>query len=212
MKKLKFESYSTDKEPTRAIIGIHGWKGNRFSFKSVASSLKIPNTEWFLPEAPYIIDNNETQRSWSFEIEPGVWERDEPKILMDNFLLKNVLNKYNSKNIFFIGFSQGALICYEYVLRSAKPWGGIFPIAGFMLDTDNISISRLHPNQKNTPILIGHGENDEIVKYESSKFAYKTLKNQGANVKLLSYAGKHKIGISYLKKIKSFIISTPLFE
>jgi len=212
MKTLKFEHLKIGKEPKRAIIGIHGWKGNRFSFKSIAISLNIPDTEWFFPEAPYKIDNDNTKKSWSYEIKPGIWERDEPKNLMDNFLSKNVLIKHTSKNIFFVGFSQGALMCYEYVLHSPFSWGGVFPIAGFMLNIDDTYTSRFHPNQKSTPILIGHGKNDEIVKFESSKLAYKTLKNQGAQVELLAYPGKHKIGIQYLRQMKSKIISIPMLE
>ena len=99
MKKIEFETYAMGKSPKRAIVAIHGWKGNRFSFKQVAISLCIPDTEWFFPEAPYIVEGNERERSWSYEIEKGVWERTEPKILLDKFISSHVLTKYDSKNI-----------------------------------------------------------------------------------------------------------------
>ena len=211
MKNIEFETCVMGKSPKRAIVGIHGWKGNRFSFKQIATSLNIPNTEWFFPEAPYLIDGHENQRSWSYEIEPGIWERTEPKMLLDNFLSSHVLTKYDSKNIYFVGFSQGGLMCYEYVLHTPHPWGGIFPIAGFITDPTNKDKIRFHPNQIKTPILIGHGIQDDIVKLESSQLAYSHLKRKGAQVELLTYSGNHKIGIKFLRKMKDMITSIPEF-
>ena len=211
MKKIEFETYVMGKSPKRAIVGIHGWKGNRFSFKQVAISLRIPNTEWFFPEAPYLVEGNENERSWSYEIEPGIWERTEPKILLDNFLSSHVLTKYDSKNVFFVGFSQGGLMCYEYVLHTPHPWGGVFPIAGFITDPTNKEKLRFHPNQKKTPILIGHGIEDDVVKLESSQLAYSHLKRKGAQVELLTYTGNHKIGIKFLRRMKSMITLMPVF-
>ena len=208
MKSIEFETYNIDESPEFAIIGIHGWKGNRFSLKQIAISLGLTNTKWFLPEAPYLVDNNQNQRSWSYEIRPGIWERDEPKNLMDQFMYNHVLNKYSSKKVFFMGFSQGGLMCYEYALHSPHPWAGVFPIAGFMIDQTNKNKTYFHPNQKNTPILIGHGIQDEIVRLDASKLAYNQLKANGAkNIELLTYTANHKIGIKFLRKMKKMIIS-----
>ena len=211
MKKIEFETYVDGKSPKRAIVGIHGWKGNRFSFKQIAISMRIPNVEWFFPEAPYPVEGNRNELSWSYEIEPGIWERTEPKILLDNFLSSHVLSKYDSKNTFFVGFSQGGLICYEYVLHAPHPWGGIFPIAGFMTNPADVDKVRFHPNQKKTPILIGHGIEDNVIKLESSQSAYSHLKRKGAQVELITYAGNHKIGIKFLRRMKKLITSMPVF-
>ena len=207
MKNLEFETYVDGNSPKRAIIGIHGWKGNRLSFKQIASSLRIPDVEWLFPEAPYLVENDESKRSWSYEIEPGVWERTEPKMLLDKFISTHVLTRYDSKNVFFVGFSQGGLMCYEYVLHTPHPWGGVFPIAGFITEPSNKDKLRFHPNQKETPILIGHGTEDDVIKLESSQLAYSHLKRKGASVKLLTYTGHHKIGIKFLRRMKELIIS-----
>ena len=210
MKKLIFDTYVSKESPKRAIVGIHGWKGNRSSFKQIAVSLRIPKTEWFFPEAPYPVEDKENERSWSYEIEPGIWERTEPKILLDKFISSHVLTKYDSKNIFFVGFSQGGLICYEYVLHAPYPWAGVFPIAGFITDPTNKNKPRFHPNQKETPILIGHGIEDDVVKLESSQLAYSHLKRKGAQVELLTYIGNHKIGVKFLRRMKKLITSMPV--
>ncbi len=209
MENLLFERYTPIKNPKKLMVAIHGWKGNRFSFKPIAISLNIPDVEWIFPQAPYPIEGNDDENSWSYEISPGVWERNEPKMLMDKFIENQVLKYYTSSEVYFVGFSQGALMCYEYVLHCSTPWGAVFPIAGFMTNADKKDIYRFHPNQKNTPIIIGHGKEDDVVEFNSSELAYNHLKRKGAQVELLSYSGRHKIGISFLRKIKSTITSMP---
>ena len=49
----------------KAVVFIHGWKGNKDSFISLSSILKIKNTKWFFPQAPYKIGGSEY--SWSFQ-------------------------------------------------------------------------------------------------------------------------------------------------
>ena len=71
---------------------------------------------------------------------------------------------------------------------------------------DEIKIN-VSPAQKNTPILIGHGKDDDIVSADSSKLAYKLLKKQCNNVELHIYNGRHKISIDFLKKIRELIVN-----
>ncbi len=66
-------------------------------------------------------------------------------------------------------------------------------------------MSRFHICQKNTPILLAHGKDDEKVPVSASMNIYDQLIDQGANVELLVYNGKHKIGIECLRKIKKII-------
>jgi predicted esterase len=68
-----------------------------------------------------------------------------------------------------------------------------------------VEIERFHPSQKDTPILIGHGKDDDKVPVKASENAYRLLKKQKANVELLLYNGKHKIGMEYMKKVREII-------
>jgi len=187
----------------KAIIFIHGWKGNKNSFVSLSSMLKIKNAQWFFPEAPYIIDNNTKLRSWSFQKEDGTYEIKKSRILLENFLFNNILNKFLPKNVFFIGFSQGATVCYEFLLRLKYSWGGVFPVAGFIRDwSKKIDI---HPNQKKTMIYIGHGITDEVINVSQSEKIYEYLSKNDFNCKLMKYNGGHKISLNYLREVEKYI-------
>jgi phospholipase/carboxylesterase len=185
------------------IVGIHGWKGNRDSFKMIAELFKIGNAHWIFPQAPYKMKEN--QYTWAKEIEEGRYEVKESLIYLDTFFKNEVLNKYDSKDVHVLGFSQGATTCYEFVLKMPYQFAGVYPIAGFLRDFESTT-PRLNPNQKQTPIFIGHGKSDEIVPVQSSEKIYKILKKETENVEIHLYNGGHKIGMSYIKEAKKRII------
>ena len=166
--------------------------------------MKIQNAGWYLLEAPYPVKGCDGQ-SWTYQISKGEWEIDEPKRLLSIFF-SELFNKYASINVYVLGFSQGGLICLDFILFLDQPLGGVFSISGF-LRQPKMELERFHPCQKNTPILIGHGMDDDKVPVQSSKTAYSLLKDQGANVELFLYSGKHKIEIKCLRKIKKIILS-----
>ena len=200
--KLQYDFHQTGNSVAKAIVAIHGWQGDRNSLRPLIKSMKIKNAGWYLLEAPYRVTGGDGW-SWSYEISDGNWEIDEPKRLLNNFF-SELFKKYTSKNVYVLGFSQGGLVCLDFVLFLDQPLGGVFPISGF-LRQPKMDIERFHPCQKNTPILIGHGKDDDKVPVKASKNAYGLLKKQEANVELFLYNGKHKIGMDYIKKMMDII-------
>ena len=202
-KKLLYDFQAGKVESTRSIVAIHGWKGNRNSMRPLIKSININNINWYLLEAPYPVDGTESGYSWSYEINEGVWEEDEPRTLLQ-FFFNDLFSKYPSDNIYVMGFSQGGLVCLDFALFLDQPLGGVFSIAGFLRHPKS-KVPRYHPCQKNTPIMIAHGKDDNQVPVRASENAYQQLKEQGATVELLLYRGKHKIGLECLRRIKKII-------
>ena len=187
------------------IVGIHGWKGSRDSFKPITDLLSIDDAEWFFPQAPYKMGEN--QFTWAKEIEEGVYDTDESQEYIINFFNDEVFSRYNPEQVHVMGFSQGATTCFEFVLKMPFTLAGVFPIAGFLRDFHSTD-PRLHPNQKETPIFIGHGRNDDVVPVRSSEKIYEILKKETDNVELYLYNGGHKIGMSYIKESRNRILSS----
>ena len=203
MHELEYLEVSHDNKYDKAIVFIHGWKGNKNSFKSLASIINIKNTKWFFPQAPYKTNEGIDAYSWSFQNTDGTYEVKNTVELLNRFLKENVLNAIDSKNVFFIGFSQGATVCYDFILQLEYSWGGVFPVAGFKRDQKKVFT--VHPSQIETPIIIGHGLKDEVIPIESSENIYKELKQNNCNVSFEKFNGGHKISINYLKKIQNII-------
>jgi len=198
---LIFDNIESQPNNSYAFIMIHGYGGNKDSLKPLLKIMSFKkNVSFYFLQAPYSIGKN--SYSWSFEISPGVWERDEPKQFLDDFFEKIIFEKYNHSNIFLLGFSQGGFICFEYGLNINKKIAGIFPIAGFTEKQPEI-----HKAQINTPLIIGHGLDDQIIDIESSKQAYHhySFVKEMNNVDLVTYKGGHKIGLKYIKELNIFM-------
>ena len=202
--KLQYDLHEIGDASQKAIVAIHGWQGDCNSMYPLIKSMNIKNVGWYLLEAPFPVKNGEGF-SWSYEKSNGQWEIDEPRRLL-NVFFGELFKIYGSRKIFVMGFSQGGLVCFDFVLFLHEPLGGVFPIAGFLRQPE-YNGKRFHSSQKNTPILIGHGTEDDRVPVESSQNAFNKLLAQGANAELLLYKGKHKIGVEFIRKLKEKIQS-----
>ena len=203
LEKLVYDTFETKGEQNKAVVVIHGWKGNKDSFKSIASLLKLSNTTWFFPEAPFNFEQDTSKKTWTYQKDDGSWEVEKPKALLDDFFQSVVFEKFQPNEVYVMGFSQGATVCYEFVLGLKHRFAGVFPIAGFLRDPKGELV--IHPEQCNTPILIGHGRQDNIVPFKASEIAFEKINKICHNVRLHPYNGKHKIGVEYLREVKKLI-------
>ena len=201
-KELNYNSILTDKSD-KVIVTFHGWQGNKDSFLPLTKISLFKGYDWFLLEGPYMVGDDPERRTWSYEKEPDVFEYEEPKELIYNFFRKKIFNKYQSKNVYVIGFSLGALVCYEFICTMKEPLGGIFHVSGFSRNKIN-----LNKNQKNTPIIIGHGLDDEIVLPKKSIEAYELLNKQSSNINILTYNGRHSMSTTIINAIAKKIKET----
>ena len=198
---LIFNNIESKSENLYAVIMLHGYGGNVDSLKPLLNMISFKNNvSFYFVQAPYLI--KEAAFSWSYEIEAGVWERDEPKKILDDFFEEVIFRHYKHSNIFLLGFSQGAFVCFEYGLNINKKIGGVFPISGFIGNNPEI-----HQSQINTPVIIGHGTDDQVVNISSSQNAYNyyVKEKKMNNIELVTYKGGHKIGLKYLKAINNFM-------
>tara|TARA_Y100000588_G_scaffold378077_1_gene458025 strand:- start:105 stop:740 length:636 start_codon:yes stop_codon:yes gene_type:complete len=201
---LDFKILGNINDAKLCLIFIHGWKGNKNSFERVAKSFDVKSSVWVLPQAPYLLNGEKDGYSWTYEISPGKYQRDEPVQMLLDFFETKIFSKFNSKDVYLFGFSQGGLVCYEMIRILDKSLGGVFPIGGFMAGTKK-EIRRIHPAQTNTPIIIGHGDSDEVILKKESELAYRLLSKESDYVDIDIYKGGHKIGLGYIKKVKEFI-------
>ena len=202
---LVFKQYSRYQPPhKKAIIAIHGWKGNQDSFLPIANSLDIPDACWYLLEGPYTVSRNPAEKSWAIETSPDVWDVETSRKRITDFFIRQIWPVYDPGMVFVIGFSMGALVCYEIILKMDHFFGGVFPVAGFLHNSIKKDY-QAHPVQIHTPVLIGHGRDDPVVPAEKSREILTVLNKQGLNVSLELFRGKHKINIAFLNRMRNHI-------
>ena len=185
-----------------AIIAIHGWKGNRSSMEHVANALNIKYAQWTFVEGPYAVGNN--KYSWFERNEKEGWKYQESFDILQNTILDINKSGFPKSKIFLLGFSQGACLAMEFIIRQKFSLGGIIPIAGFIGEKDKFK-SGIVDGSQNTPVLLIHGSKDEMVLPFESKIALKLLSDAGFEVKLETPSVGHRIPLQAKSLMENFI-------
>jgi len=187
------------------IIGLHGWTGDEHSLIPVSIGVRLPNSLWILPRAPFKAHQIPKGYSW-FDKKPKSKEEvlTTVKFIID--IVNSIREKMNNKvRIFMLGFSQGATLSTAAGLLIGNRINGIVAIAGF-LSRKNTEMLNIEPIKFNLPILILHGTNDQIVPVERGIESMNICKELGCKVVLKTYDEKHKIPVSSMKIIREFMV------
>ena len=204
--KLVTRTFSSSDQPTKAIIGLHGWTGDEHVFEPVAKMMNIDDAQWFFPRAPYKADSGKGYSWFSGTDETG-WDIEKTRVGIHQLLADIRSEGFSPKNIFLIGFSQGASLAMEIALRLPFAIGGIVPIAGFIKFRDTLS-NEATKESKATPVLLLHGSQDEIIHVIASEKAHDFFKERGNPVYFKRYDGGHKIPKRTGPIVKSFILDS----
>ena len=204
--KLVTRTFSSSDQPTKALIGLHGWTGDEHVFEPVAKMMNIDDAQWFFPRAPYKADSGKGYSWFSGTDETG-WDIEKTRVGIHQLLADVRSNGFSPKNIFLIGFSQGASLAMEIALRLPFAIGGIVPIAGFIKFRDTLS-NEATKESKATPVLLLHGSQDEIIHVIASEKAHDFFKERGNPVYFKRYDGGHKIPKRTGPIVKSFILDS----
>lgn len=202
-KSMKINYFQDTNVPTRAVIGLHGWSGDEHSMVPVAKSMGLENTKWYIPRAPYTSDAGKGF-TWFYGNDEIGWKYEKTFELTNALITQVIKDGFEPKDIYLIGFSMGAGLSFYVALNLDFPIGGIIPIAGFINHSDRLFTNATEAS-RNTPILILHGKDDDIIKPESSDKAYNLLIDHGYSTRLVKYQAGHKIPIEANAIIKDFI-------
>ena len=151
----------------------------------VAKMLKLKHTMWIIPQAPY--KSKKKGYSWYYKNKERKWKFEESFKVISEAIQLAEKEGFKKKNIFILGFSQGASITLEFLISQNYSLGGIIPIAGFFKFKNKIK-NNFNKNSRGTPILLLHGKNDKIVLHTESEQSYKILEsyNYLVSIKLFS--------------------------
>ena len=192
----------------RICIFFHGWGSNGDDLISLAPIMSkyLPEMLFVSPNAPEICDMNPDGRQW-FNImdrEKGI---DSPISSIEKYI-RNIKLEYGVSNskIFLFGFSQGAMIALHYGLRADEKFAGILAYSGSLISPNRISEIR-----NNTPVMIIHGELDDVVPFDEMEKASIALEKHNLNVEKHSIPnlghGINDFGIQkaidFMKKFKN---------
>ena len=194
-RKIHTKSPTVDISPKQIVFLLHGYGADGADLIDLSSpfSMVLPYAKFISPDAPFDCKMSPTGKEWFplEEIPKGAINASNE--LLD--LIKNECHKENLKfeNVLLIGFSQGAMMSIQSLLLSDYNFLGIIGYSGGT-SLENINASR-HLIDKNThknsstPVLLVHGEEDDIVPFSSLDNAKKLLTEVGFDVKTVNRPG-----------------------
>lgn len=190
--------------PKQTIIALHGWTGKVGSMQQVANAFGLPEILWVFPQAPYPASLG--GYSWFDGDKIKGWKHNASFSLIDKLIEEQFENGFEANNIFLLGFSQGASLIMEYMIRQHFSIAGIISIAGFIRDKKRF-VEKIRPESKNSRVLLIHGKNDPVIYHSASEKAYKIFYKSGYKVELKTLRCKHKVPMEAKPLIEKFLTS-----
>jgi len=164
-------------EAGRALIMIHGRGSTAKNILSISSHLSVDGYALIGPQA-----TNNTWYPYSF-LEPPA--HNEPWLTSAITLLGEIVNDIaktvDKRNIYLLGFSQGACLALEFVTRNAERYGGCIAFTGGLIG-DKIYTENYKGDFQNTPVFIGTSDPDPHVPVQRVHDTVKILRSMNASV------------------------------
>jgi phospholipase/carboxylesterase len=194
------------KKAGRALIMVHGRGATAESILSLADLLQVKDFALIAPRAA-----NNTWYPYSFMVDPA---QNEPWLSSALNLLKELVGDLNdqgihSENIYFMGFSQGASLCLEFIARNAARYGGIAAFTGGLIG-DRIYRENYRGDFGGAPVFIGTSDPDPHVPVQRVKETMDILRAMHAAVtgKIYPYMG-HTINQEEIELANKLIFNPP---
>jgi phospholipase/carboxylesterase len=164
-------------ESGRALIMIHGRGSTAENILSLSSYLNVDGFALIAPQA-----TNNTWYPYSF-LEPPAhnepWLSSAITILGE--IAGDLAKTIDKKDIYFLGFSQGACLALEFVTRNAGRYGGCIAFTGGLIG-DKIYTDNYKGDFQNTPVFIGTSDPDPHVPVQRVHDTVNILRSMNALV------------------------------
>jgi len=203
MKNLELNNiFIPSKTPSKKLmIILHGRGDSSEGFTSLPDFLDIDEMNYILLDAPF---EYYTGYSW-YPLPPDQL----PGIEYSSKILTNVLDElfaseFNAGESFLFGFSQGALLTFEFGARYHKVLAGYIAVSGYIYDAEKL-LDEMHQEVKDAAWLCTHGIYDNVLPFDISKQQIKTLQENDFLVEFKSYEKDHSIAEDELQMISYWI-------
>ncbi|KAL7748526.1 hypothetical protein RI367_005936 [Sorochytrium milnesiophthora] len=155
----------------------------------------LPHVRFIFPHAPaqpVTINNGFRMPAWYDIRSLGQTGNDDEKGAMlslksvNELIEQEVSSGIPSDRIIVGGFSQGAAMSLLTLLCSTHRLAGVVALSGYLLLSDKAHNIR-HTANQNTPVFMGHGTADDVVRFEWGQRSYALLQSLNYNVMFRAY-------------------------
>jgi predicted esterase len=168
-----------------ALLLLHGRGATAKSMLSLFGVLDVPKIAAFAPEAP---GNSWYPNSFLAPLESNQPFLDSALSRIESIVSKLVSHGIASHRIALLGFSQGACLTLEFVVRHPRRYGAVIGLTGGLIGPPGTS--RNYPGSlAGVPVFLGTSDPDPHVPFERVRETETVLRRMGAEVELRRYPG-----------------------
>ncbi len=202
--KNRFTAGKSLHEAEKVLIMIHGRGGSAADIARLADHLDTAGFAIVAPQA--------TAGTWYPNSFIAPLESNEPWLSSAIDQLDELLDELQvagiaPANIYFLGFSQGACLCAEFVARRAQRFGGVVIFTGGLIG-EKIGRERYAGDFAGTPFFIGTSDPDFHVPVERVRETARIFREMNAEVTEKVYLNRgHTISQDEIDQANSLVFS-----
>jgi len=216
---LDFIQCDTNKNPSYAIIWLHGLGANGHDFEAIVPELALPNDlgiRFIFPHAPSMpvsLNGGFVMPAW-YDIKHSDlgFEQDAAGIKRSSEQIQSLIEQQKQQGIsadkiILAGFSQGGAMALHIGLRQTEALAGVMALSCYIpLDTQLESERCLAT--KPTHFFIAHGKHDPVVALNRGQHTAQTLKGLDYHTQWHEYDMEHSVCPQEIKDISAWIQKT----
>ncbi len=198
-----------------AIIWLHGMGADFNDFIPVVNELNLKQSVKFVfPNAdviPVTINNGLKMRAWYDIVDFGDLHREvDVEGVLNNVnrikdLIESLIHEgFSEDKIILAGFSQGGVISYYTALTSSFNLAGLLILSSYLPDTTILNVDEMR-HKKNLPIMVCHGNLDQIVSIAYAKLATQYLQEVKLDFTWHEYPMAHSVCYPQIQDIAIWI-------
>jgi len=204
----------SQRAPSRCVIWLHGLGADGHDFENIIPELGLPpdhDVRFVFPHAPYrpiTINQNRIMRGWYDIYALGdLTQEDETGIETSCQALEQLIAQQNIPlhRIILAGFSQGGAIALLHAIRHPHLFGGVLGLSTYLPFLFNEK-KRPQVTQTSLPILLCHGEFDDLLPVSLAEASYQYLKSRNSHTQFKRYPIAHQLYETEIHDIGSWLI------
>lgn len=191
-------------KPKYQLVALHGWGSNAKDLAALVPSFNLPDCQFIFPNAPFAHPIVPEGFAWySFDNKEYVGLQQSKQLLQELLQSLEKTTEIPLSRTILTGFSQGGAMTLEVGLN--LPLAGLCCLSGYLHFLPPIKENSSFP-----PVLIVHGDRDQIVPIQAARSAKDKLTNIGVKVEYGEFEMGHEIQPPVITLIEKFIFARSL--
>ena len=209
----------TQAQPVASVVVLHGLGADGSDFVPVAQAMDLSAVgpvRFVFPSAPVrpvSINGGYEMRAW-YDIYPpnpgGARREDEAGLRESQAIVQQLLDREAQRGVapgrtVLMGFSQGCAMTLLAGLRAPQRLAGLAALSGYLPLAGATAAERSTAN-RDTPVFMAHGDQDDIVVPARGEAARDTLLALGQPVDWRHYPMGHEVSMDEVRDLNAWLV------